>query len=439
MIRPTTRAIYTGGALFGLSTGIALFAPAFWWLWAVLATVWVIAMVADAIFADTPRDVVLTVQWPQQLAVGDRNSVVLTLQRRTRSALDQVHATLRADGVPFHSEGVTLRFSGKAPASGELHVTPTRRGLLQIAGIYAAWKGPLGLMERRALLRDGATSIPCVTSLANVHQAALAWSRTRQHLVGVKVQRMVGDGREFDALREYQQGHDHRAIDWRTSARMHKLHVREFRDEKNHQVVLAVDNGRHMLEEPDGTPRVDLALNASMLMGYVSLMAGDRAMLYAFDRQPTIVSPVVTRLPQMRLLVDSSARVPYSHEAANYPAAFAALDQRLKRRSIVVIYTNLDDEFIAASLHAGVRFLTKRHLVIVAAIQDRALAKLGETELTSMEDVQSAVLLNDLHREREASIQTLRQLGVRVVTGHADEITQALLYHYSEVKRRGLI
>ena len=60
-------------------------------------------------------------------------------------------------------------------------------------------------------------------------------------LVGDTRSRLKGTGFEFDQIREYQQGDDVRFIDWRASARMNKFLIKEYVEERNRTVVLAVD------------------------------------------------------------------------------------------------------------------------------------------------------------------------------------------------------
>lgn len=60
-------------------------------------------------------------------------------------------------------------------------------------------------------------------------------------LVGDARSRLKGSGFEFDQIREYQQGDDVRFIDWRSSARMNKLLVKEYIEERNRTIMLAVD------------------------------------------------------------------------------------------------------------------------------------------------------------------------------------------------------
>lgn len=439
MIRPTPRALYVGATLSGIAAVIATVAPGLWSIGVVLLLVFLVTLVGDAVFADRREDFRLDLAWPKELSAGDENQVPFTLRRRTSARSPRLDLLPVFEYPPATTAVSEANFGATTTARGSLRFSLSRRGPAKIQGVQATWRGPLGLIERSTYLEGSEATRPVIASLAPIREAALQWSAHRALLEGAKLQRMIGDGREFDALREYQQGHDHRAIDWRTSARMRKLHVREYRDEKNHQVVIALDCGRQMAAVSDGAPRVDQTISCGLVLSYVSLEAGDRVMLYAFDRVPRVQSPTVNRIHQMGMLATVSSSVPYSQEETNWHASFTALEQRLKRRSIVVIYTNLDDPIHAEALSKALPFLTRRHLVIVASLVDDALSSLSSSSLESLDAVQQSVLLDELRRERELSMQTLRARGVRVVEGDRQTLSRLVLQQYGEVKRRGLI
>lgn len=56
---------------------------------------------------------------------------------------------------------------------------------------------------------------------------------------------------------------DRRTVDWKQSARHQTLLAKEFRTERNHQIVMALDCGRVMSEPIDGAPRIDRAIHGA--------------------------------------------------------------------------------------------------------------------------------------------------------------------------------
>jgi uncharacterized protein (DUF58 family) len=61
------------------------------------------------------------------------------------------------------------------------------------------------------------------------------------NLLGDKTSVLKGGGLEFDQLRDYQIGDDVRFIDWNSSARMNKVLVKQFYEERNRTIIIALD------------------------------------------------------------------------------------------------------------------------------------------------------------------------------------------------------
>ncbi len=174
---------------------------------------------------------------------------------------------------------------GELPAAGTaqiaLPLVPRRRGRIEITRIWLRWRGPLGLIER-VLRIPVARNVDVLPNVRGVHSAALQFF-AQEAIYGIKSQQQKGEGAEFEALREYAPGLDSRFIDWKHSARHRKLLCKEFRTERNHQIIMAFDTGYLMLEPVDGITRLDHAINAGLMLAWVSLQGGDLVGTFGFD------------------------------------------------------------------------------------------------------------------------------------------------------------
>src|SRR4030095_7645379 len=175
--------------------------------------------------------------------------------------------------------------AGDVPAGQEgrilLPVAPRRRGQVNVDWVWVRWRGPLGLVEfiRRVPVDRVVAVLP---NVRGVHSAALQFF-AQEAIYGSKTQKQTGEGAEFEALREYVPGFDSRFIDWKHSARHRKLLCKEFRTEPNHQVIIAFDTGYLMLEPVDGVTRLDHAINAGLVLAWISLHGGDLVGTFGFD------------------------------------------------------------------------------------------------------------------------------------------------------------
>jgi len=324
---------------------------------------------------------------------------------------------------------------GQAEATFEL--TPVRRGEGEIERIWARWRGPFGLMWKQ-IAEAPKRIIPITPNVAAVKDEAIRLF-AREALFGLKTQLETGDGSEFHALRELVPGMDRRAVDWKQSARHGKLLVKEFRTERNHPVIFAIDTGRLMCEPLLGVPRIDRAINAALLMAFVSLKLGDRVGFFGFDVKPRLFSGTVSGAHAFPFLQRIAARLDYSAEETNYTLGLTQLGAALERRALVVVFTDFADATSAELMLENVGRLLKRHLVLFVIFRDEELEAIARREPVDPEAVSRAVTAEALLRERDLVIARLVRMGAHIVDAPAASVGTALLSSYIDLKRRDLL
>jgi uncharacterized protein (DUF58 family) len=293
-------------------------------------------------------------------------------------------------------------------------------------------------------LIEGTRRFPIARSVAvvpNIHPArgdALALY-FRDALFGTKSQRDAGEGAEFESLREYSPGLDSRFIDWKHSARHRKMLVREFRTERNHPIILAFDTGHLMREPVDGIPRLDHSLNAGLLLARVAIAADDLVGAYSFDSRARLFLPPSRGIHAFRRIQQSSAALAYTADETNFTLGIAELQTRLRRRSLIVLFTDFIDTITAELLVENVRRLSARHLLMFVTLRDRLLPDLFEAPPASDSDIARAVLAADFLRERSIVLEKLERLGIHCIDVPANQLTTALLNRYLLIKQRGLL
>jgi uncharacterized protein (DUF58 family) len=232
---------------------------------------------------------------------------------------------------------------------------------------------------------------------------------------------------------------DRRTVDWKQSARHQSLLAKEFRTERNHQIVMALDCGRVMSEPINGAPRIDRAIHGALILAYASLRSGDRAGLFAFDDRPRLSTGPLSSIAGFPLLVRQAAAIDYGTEETNYALGLTTLSTGLKRRSLVVIFTEFADSTSAELMIETAGRLIKRHLVLFAVMRDDELEALVTAPPETPEDVARAVVAASLLRERDLVLARLRRLGAHIVETPADRIGPAVLNAYLDLKRRDLL
>ncbi len=432
MIRPTQRAVVLAacGLLFAL---VPLWlGSSFWSLYLVYLIAFGSLLALDLLRAPAPPRV--PVQWtlPPMLYIGASDPLSITIDA------PRLQVTLLIDAGDEISPMKSLAASVVGATTIDIPLTPLRRGSVEIATLWLSWRGPLGLLER-ITKRSIGESIPILPNVRAVRTAALALFRQNALMAGLRTERYLGDGSEFDALREFSPGLDHRTIDWKASARHRKLLNRQFRAERNHQVIVAVDTGHLMREPVDGIPKLDHAINAGLLLSYVCLRGGDRVGMYGFAARPGAYAAPTSGVGSIQRLQHMAARLDYSPDETNFTLGLAELSSRVRRRSLIVLMTDFTDTVTAELLLDNIGRLSQKHLVVFVCLRDPLLYSGHARDPETILDVHEAVVTRDIVRDRDLVIRKLRRLGVRCIDTEPKRFSAELLSTYLEIRQRELV
>lgn len=436
MISPAPRALALAAALFPLALLPALVHPRLVGAWIVCAALLAVAVGVDALLALPPRRLEVSLEAPASLAVGEAGAAVVSLRAPRAVRGIELLLDLHPDLAPQAPQ--RLDVAARTEVRVPVRLVARRRGRPTLDELWLRWMGPLGLTRRRMRVALG-RAVPVVPNLRPVRAAALRFFGSREITTGVQVERFVGDGSEFDALVEYVPGLDPRAISWKASARHRKLLCQDFRAERNHQVVLALDTGHLMAEPLLGIPRLDHAVTSALLLAYVSLRLGDRVGLYGFDRAGRAWAEPQGGMGAFPRLKALSAQLDYSTDETNFTLGLTELSARLRRRSLVVVFTEFVDTVTAELMIENLSRLARRQLVLFVALRDPSLDAAALARPRRLGDVYRSVVASDFVRERERVIARLRRIGVQCLDAAPAAISSRLVNRYLDIKRRELI
>ncbi len=437
MIRPARRA----GVVFLLGLPIALLpvlvSPHLWGVWVAYTGAVALLMGADAILAVPSRRLVLEITTPSALHVGETGLLGLVLRvKGGRTPLD-VDVVCDLDRLLGAATARARENRGGEPGAASLDLRPSRRGLAEVRTVWLRWPGPLGLIQcqdRREIGRE----IPVLPTCDRCARRRFGSRANGPSISGLKPERYAGDGSEFEVLREHQPGLDSRAIHWKASARHRKLLSREFRAERDHQIILAVDTGRLMQETLVGVP-LDHAVSAALLLAYVCLRSGDRVGLFGFDQEVRLYLEPRGSSKTYAQVQKACAHLTYHDTETNFTLGLAELSARLRRRSLVVLLTDFVDTVTAELMVENLDRLSQRHLVLFVTLRDPGIAALAAAAPAQLPAMARAVVASDLLREREVVLRRLSRLGIHTLDIAPGELSTALLNRYLDIKRRELI
>lgn len=420
------------------SIPVGLLAPSWAGMLAVNAPL-SLAILCDYCLAAPVRTLRFTRSGDTSVRLGESAEVQLTVANPARRTLRaHIRDAWPPSSWPTGTEQAASRHELTVPA-GERRRTstllrPTRRGDRRAERVTVRSFGPLGLAARQGN-HDVPWTVRVLPPFTSRKHLPSRLARLRE-LDGRTSVLTRGEGTEFDSLRPYIPGDDTRSIDWRATARQSAVTIRTWRPERDRHILVVLDTGRTSAGRVGDVPRLDAAMDATLLLTALATRAGDRVDLLAYDRRtraqvrgrsasdvlPALVTAMSTLEPE---LVETDAR-----------GLAATLLKSAPRRSLIVLLTSLEAAPVEEGLLPVLPQLTQRHTVLVASVADPHTQTMS-TARGSVEAVYESAAGSQAQSQRRRTSEKLQRYGVTVVDAVPDSLAPALADAYLALKAAG--
>jgi uncharacterized protein (DUF58 family) len=398
----------------------------------------------DLLRLPKPGEIELRRVWQSPPSLGVRSKVSVELHNFGRRPVfaqvtDETSRALRRE-PPV----IELAAPAGGTASATYEILPAQRGDLPIGEFYLRYQSALKLAERWAVAETSAT-VRVLPNLEQAKQQTLYLIRTRQVAMERRRRRLRGLGREFESLREYRTGDEFRNISWTATARRSKLITRVFQVERSQTVWIVLDAGRLLREQivRGGTAlrlsKLDYAVDAALALAQIAMHSGDRVGLLAYGREIQQNRNAGRGASHLRSIVESLSLVhPEPYEADHGRAAHALLSEQ-HRRSLIVWITDLAETAGTPDVVEYALQMTRRHLVLFAAVGQPDLNERVAKRPESEEEMYRYIAAIEIVQRRELLLRRLRQRGVLAMELMPGALATALVNQYLEIKDRSLI
>jgi uncharacterized protein (DUF58 family) len=394
--------------------------------------------VGDALLTPGLTGLDLTRNAPRVVGLGDEEPIAYHVRSRWRRALRvRLHHRLPTGLDDLDPNGAELAL----PPAGHDEIVRRVRGAIRgthaLGPVVMRVRGPLGLIERsvRFPLEDSVLVSP---SIAGIRRFRLLALQHRLRDVGIRTVRIRGEGTSFASLRNYTVGDDPRHIDWKATAKRRALISREYAVEQGQTVMILVDAGRMMTQQAGEMSRFEHVLASALSLADVAASGGDRVGLMIFDDEVrAFVPPIRGRaaLPPIRdALIPATARL----VEPDYAGAFRTLSARHRKRSLLIIFTDVIDRRASAALIAHTARAAARHLPLVVALRNDELlaAALPPAEARDALALYRSAAAEELVITRDEALRAMRQAGVDVLDTSPKVMTAVVINRYLEIKAR---
>ena len=209
-----------------------------------------------------------------------------------------------------------------------------------------------------------------------------------------------GQGIDFEEVREYQPGDEVRSIDWNVTAKMNAPFVKQYREERELTIVLAVDLSASGLFGSVMQSKRERLAELAALLAFSADRNNDKVGLILFSNEiEKYLPPAKGQKHVLRILREILFHKTQG-TGTNLRGSLRFLNRVMRRRSVVFLLSdflvpnNGDEDESAEDILLKELFTTRRrHDLICARVSDPRESELPDVGRIVLEDAESGELL----------------------------------------------
>ena len=343
------------------------------------------------------------------------------------------------DGIPSDTEAMDVALpGGSAESSVAWPCTPADRGAFTLSRCFFEVPSPFGFWGARGA-SDCRSELRVYPDLRR-ERRRLAALLLRRGLFGIHVQRMVGQGRDFEKLREYVPGDSYEDIHWKATAKRGRPITKLYQVERTREIYVLLDTSRLSARESGAEPALDRFITSALLLGLVAEQQGDRFGLLTFsDRVERFIRAGAGRA-HYNACRDALFSLRSELTSPDFDELAAFIRLKLRRRALLLILTDLGDPALAESFVRNAELICRRHVVMVSMIRQPGVEPLfsapnADTTDSLYENLGRHLVWMDL---RELG-RNLQHKGVRLSLVDDERLSADLVTQYMNMKARQVL
>lgn len=341
-----------------------------------------------------------------------------------------------------------MKLSGSREARIDVHaqssaalvygLTPPKRGRFEFGEIAVRHLSRWRLVWCQSQI-NAPIAVKVYPNMRRAREAELKALGARSFVAARRKSQWRGEGREFESLRDYVRGDEMRHISWMATARRGKLVTRQYQMERDQTILIAMDAGRLMTARIENETKLDSAVHAALALMSAAARAGDNAGLLVFGRRIKAFLPPRRGAEHLDAALEALHAIEPEMIEPSYSRAFEFVAANSRRRSLVVVLTDLVDEEGSSELLSSLKLLRPRHLPLVVTIADRDLKAVVRESPATEDDLFTQSVAEEIMYQREAALRLVESQGGLALDVTAAALAPKLLETYLRVKERGML
>jgi len=408
----------------------AAFVPAINNIYPLLAGGLVVCILFDVLVLFWNPEIELRRFYPLKAALGVKTDLSLELINRGNRRL----VVRFYEGMPNHCDyegfphvvslGVAIKERFSFP------VTFNQRGETVISAGHIETASPIQLWWKRGKIGE-THELKVYPNYQPALQYGLFCLADRVQQMGIIKPRQKGQSKEFHQLRDYQEGDSLRSIDWKATSKKQVLISREYQEEKDQTLILAIDTSSRSRAMDGDLPILDHLLNAAIFISYMALQQGDKVGIMSFGGAPRFLPPVKGKQNLSHILNHV-----YNYEASDnfgdYHQWVEELHLKQKKRATVILLTNLRAEDQFESIPA-LQIVAKKHQLLVASMKEQSLVDLLKKPVEFEKDATHYIGAKAYEQDTDQVVQDFNNAKIRTFRDTAEKFPIMLANHYLDM------
>ncbi|MBS4208022.1 DUF58 domain-containing protein [Bacillus sp. FJAT-50079] len=311
------------------------------------------------------------------------------------------------------------------------------RGKYAMNKLYFRYKSFAGLWEKQMTI-EWDQQVKVIPDLTDTKQYL---ENAQKFLLyeGLKIrkqQRGVGD---FSQIRSYVVGDDPRMINWRQTAKLREVMTNEYEPEHGKHITILIDCGRMMGAELTKGNRLEKVLEAALTVAAAALQKGDYVSVLAFSKEVKMFVPSAKGMAHLQTIIRAIYDLEVDPVESNYAAVLSFLEIKQKKRSLLLLFSDVRTFLHEESALTYLLRLRQRHLFFMIGIEDVTIVKRIKEKPESVQNtmVKSIAQQQMLLKKRE-KLKWERQ-GLLMIEAREESLATAAVSHYIDIMNRNLI
>lgn len=210
----------------------------------------------------------------------------------------------------------------------------------------------------------------------------------------------------------------------------------QYRPEQGKVLTILLDCGRMMGVELEGKTKLDLTIESELTLAAVALKQGDQVALLAFSHEIKTYVPPGRGLAHLHTLVEAVYDLQSDFVESNPLQALEYLHRQQKRRSLIVLFSDMENYLLEDQLGAYLWRLRRSHLLLLLSLADPLLHEWSRTETKDSRLAYIKALAQRFWLDRKAFQQKMIGAGIQVLDIPADQLTLTVVNSYLDIKSR---